>query len=166
VKKPTVWLMLISVLIISLAAVSLYAEQNKSDSPAEKIDVLIKGKKYLSAAALIARDKTLMDDPAIFRKYIDLLTDYFASNINGRIFAMKDLASGEEIETIREKGGNFELIPGDVQELIAGKLKKFPDSPQIQFAVGKYLAFQDICYGDDDVVPLFSLIDHSIYLKY
>jgi tetratricopeptide (TPR) repeat protein len=127
-------------------------QEDAENNSLEKIDTLIKEKKYLSAAEYIGADQGLMEKPAFFMKYINILTDYYAYTINGMIFAMKDLTPEERIEDIRGKQGSYQMIGRNVEKLIADKFKKYPDSPEIQFAVGKYLSFRDICcgnYGED-----------------
>ena len=70
-------------------------QEDAENNSLEKIDTLIKEKKYLSAAEYIGADQGLMEKPAFFMKYINILTDYYAYTINGMIFAMKDLLPTE-----------------------------------------------------------------------
>lgn len=148
--KPARGLLMVALTIFVFAMLPLSANQEDTKSAtAGKFDALIKDKKYLSAATLISNDRTLLDDSSLVRKYVDLLTDYYVITIGGRVFAMKDLEPGENIEDIRGKQGGYTMISGDVEKLVADKMKAQPESPEIQFAVGKYIAFRKTCCGDD-----------------
>lgn len=131
-----------------IAAAPLRAGQTEPPTAVlAKADALIKEKKYLSAATLLQSDRTLLDNPAVFMKYINLLTDYYVITINGRILALKDLDPEETIESIRGKQGNYRMMGGDIEEVVAEKFRRLPNSPEIRFAVGKYLAFRNTCCG-------------------
>lgn len=100
--------------------------------------------RYLTAAQALDQPDILAN-PKYLLEYTRLLVDDYVFTINFQIFALKDLAPGETIASIRGKPGQYTMMSGQLEEILQSAYQKQPDSPQVNYAVGYYLSHADVC---------------------
>lgn len=109
------------------------------------IDRLVAQRRYRSAAAYIHERPELRSQPRFLRQLSHLLVGFYAHTINFRLFGLRDLADGEDIAKVRGTPGQYVIIGGDLEKLLHDAVAARPDDPDIQFAVGEYLARGEAC---------------------
>lgn len=110
-----------------------------------EIKALVEDGKYQSAASIINGRPELLAEPRFVRLYTHILTTKYAYAINFSIFALTDLNKGERIEDYRGKPGSYQMVGGPLDELLYARIKKNPDSPELNYAVGEYLSRGEAC---------------------
>lgn len=110
-----------------------------------EIERLLSQRKYLSAASYIDQRPELSAQPRLLRQLSHILVNFYATTINFRMFALRDLEEGEEIEKVRGTPGQYTMIGGDLEKRLHDALAKHPDDVDIQFAVGEYLSAGKAC---------------------
>lgn len=110
-----------------------------------EIDGLVAKGKVLSAAQYIDGRPELRAQPRFLRQLSHILVTSYATTINFRLFALRDLAKGEDIEKIRGTPGEYTMIGKDLERTLQAALAERPDDPDIQFAVGEYLSRGNAC---------------------
>lgn len=110
-----------------------------------EIDRLLSQRKYLSAASYIEQRPELSRLPRFLRQLSHILVTDYAMTINFRMFALKDLKEGEDIERVRGTPGQYTLIGGDLERRLYDALAAHREDPDIQFAVGEYLSLGKAC---------------------
>lgn len=131
-----------------------------------EIQALVGDAKYQSAATYIYDHPNLRAEPRFIRLYTHLLTTQYVFTINFDFFGLKDLKKGERVEDYRGKKGTYQLIGGPLEELLYQSIKKNPDSPDLNFAIGEYLSRGETC-GCREPRPLRDLKgdDGTFFLK-
>lgn len=108
------------------------------------VDQWIKERKYQTAAEFIHRHK-LNRDPRFTRRYVHVLARRYVATTRFSTFLIKDLAPDEEVDSLRrekniaERGAVKKYVL-DIDEFLYQQLKKYPESIDIQFAIGDYLS--------------------------
>jgi tetratricopeptide (TPR) repeat protein len=146
-------------------AIQVQAEASfKKDE--EKINAYVEDEKYLTAAEYIVNRTDLLGQPEFVRQLTHILTTKYIAAINYSLFSLKDLDKGERIEDYRGKSGMSTMVGGQLDELLYQRIKKNPNSPEINFAVGEYLSRGDAC-GCRSPGPLKDLSgdDAAYFLK-
>ena len=100
----------------------------------EKADTLTASGKYKSAWTALGAD----DSDYIIAKKVDLCTKYFANTENYTSFAFKDLAKGEDLNTVRLNPGSLELIPYDVEKVVQDYVRQNGETGCTCYALGTY----------------------------
>lgn len=106
---------------------------------------LMEDAKYLSAASYIFERAALRAEPRFVRLFTHLLTTKYVVTINFSIFALKDLKKGERVEDYRGKQGTYQFVGGPLDEMLYKAIKKNPESPHLNFALGEYLSRGQAC---------------------
>ncbi len=117
----------------------------KYERELEEVNALLDDGKYESAAEYISNNSDLMEEPRFVRLYSHILTNYYVLTLNFHFFALKDLKKGERVEDYRGKEGMHKLSGSDLEELLSEKYSEDPDSPDLNFAVGEYIAIGERC---------------------
>jgi tetratricopeptide (TPR) repeat protein len=65
--------------------------------------------------------------------------------LNFRMFALRDLEKGEELEKVRGAPGKYVMVGGDWEKTLHDAVEAKPDDPDIQFAVGEFLSRGKAC---------------------
>ncbi|MHB8455878.1 MAG: tetratricopeptide repeat protein [Acidiferrobacterales bacterium] len=151
------------VLVALLAPGIAQAAFKKEDA---EVKALIAAGKYQSAAKFINGHPDLMAQPQFVRLFTHLLTTQYVYSVNFSIFALKDLKKGERVEDFRGKPGRYQLVGGPLDELLYKQIRKNPDSPDLNYAVGEYLSRGEAC-GCRAAGPLKDLSgdDGTYFLK-
>lgn len=110
-----------------------------------EMEELVAQRKYQSAAAYINDRPDLRSRPRFLREMSHILVTYYAMTVNFRIFALRDLEEGEELEKVRGAPGNYVMIGGDWEKKLHDAVAAQPDDPDIQFAVGEFLSRGKAC---------------------
>lgn len=110
-----------------------------------ELDALLARRKVLSAAQYIDGRPELRSQPRFLRNFSHILVTSYATTINFKVFALRDLEEGEQIEKIRGTPGEYLMIGGDLERLLHDALAARPDDPDLQFAVGEYLSRGKAC---------------------
>lgn len=101
--------------------------------------------RYLAAGQFLAGRKDLLNEPFFIREYTHLLVDKYITTVNFTLFALKDLGFGEEVLELRGKTHDSVIVGASLEELLHTRLAKFPDNPEVNFAVGEYLSRGKAC---------------------
>lgn len=110
-----------------------------------KVNALVEDGKYLTAAEYIVNRADLLKQPKFVRLLAHIFTTKYIAAINYSVFSLKDLKKGEHVEDYRGKSGMSTMVGGQLDELLYQSIKKNPNSPDINFAVGEYLSRGDAC---------------------
>jgi tetratricopeptide (TPR) repeat protein len=129
-------------IVIVLCISSAFAKHEKE---LKEINALLENNKYESAATYIEASPDLMNDSRFIRLYSHILTNYYMHTINFHLFALRDLEIGEKIEDYRGGEGKYTLVGADLEELLYEKYNESPESPDLNFAVGEYIAIGETC---------------------
>lgn len=78
-------------------------------------DRLIAGRQYESAFKSLGTNDT---NAYIVAKKVEICLNFFVQSIGHKIFALKDLTSGEDLQTLRKGPGTYNLYPFDPVEVI------------------------------------------------
>jgi tetratricopeptide (TPR) repeat protein len=113
-----------------------------------KVNKLIEEKKYLDAIHTVNGLQKKYDDPRLVYYQTDISINYFITSINHRMFGFKNLLPNENIEELRGQAGSFTMVVGDLKETLEEAVKKYPNSPIIYEAIGKYFIDIKYRYGD------------------
>lgn len=111
----------------------------------KEIDQLIANKSYLSAAEYITSKPKLMEKDEYFRRYINILVNYYAVTIQFDMFALRDLEKHERIELVRGSKGEYSMVGVKLEEQLFERYKKTPESAHLNFAIGEYLSRGSSC---------------------
>ena len=95
---------------------------------------------YLSAGQYLVDRKKLLNEPFFIREYTHLLVDKYITTSNFTLFSLKDLKIGEEVEELRGNTLDSVIVGGSLEEFLYTRLKKFPESPEVNFAVAEYIS--------------------------
>lgn len=133
-------------LLIGVQASAAFAEYEKELGT---VDKLIKERKYQSAAEFINQHK-LSRDPRFTRRYVHVLARRYIATTGFSTFVLKDLEPGEEVDRLRSdasvaKSNAVKKYVLDMDELLHQQLGKYPESMDIQFAIGDYLSSYVFC---------------------
>lgn len=110
-----------------------------------EIDALLARGKVLSAAQYIDGRPELRSQPRFLRSFSHILVTSYATTVNFKLFALRDLEAGEAIEKIRGTPGQYLMIGGDLERRLHEALTARPGDPDVQFAVGEYLSRGKAC---------------------
>jgi len=152
--------------LLAAALVMAGPAQAAFEKEEAEIKALVEDGKYHSAVSIINERPELLAEPRFVRLFTHILTTQYAYAINFSIFALKDLKKGERIEDYRGKPGSYQMIGGPLDELLYQRIKKNPESPDLNFAVGEYLSRGEAC-GCREAGPLKDLPGNetSYFLK-
>lgn len=161
-------------IILVLLAVGVSAHAADRQQILDKVDELIRTKKYQTAAEFLLKDNQAKKEPELFLKYVMLVTNYYAHAFNFKMFAMRDLTRDEDIMKVRGTIGDFIITGGDIEEDIQEMEKKYPRNGYINFAIGYYISRAVSCgcegglthYATDfnnEYKYLKSAFDHKLY---
>jgi tetratricopeptide (TPR) repeat protein len=132
-----------TVLLIGLlVAFPAFAKFEKEQAA---LDALMAKRQYASAAEYIHSRPNLLNEPRFFRQLSHILTNYYTFQVNFGLFATRDLKEGERLEDVRGAKGDHKMVGGDWEKSLYDTLKKHPESPDINFAVGEYLSLGQLC---------------------
>ena len=134
--KPTITYI---VLLFAIVLLPVPTASSATDHNAH-IDRLIKDKKYLTAAQYISRKPKLMVQDRLFYKYVHILVYYYAYSFNFDVFMLRDLKKHENINDVRGKTGQYLVAGSGLEKRLFNRLRKSPNSPYINLAVGEYLS--------------------------
>jgi tetratricopeptide (TPR) repeat protein len=109
------------------------------------VDALVAQGRYQSAAAYINDRSDLRSRPRFLREMSHILVTYYAMTLNFRMFALRDLEKGEELEKVRGAPGKYVMVGGDWEKTLHDAVEAKPDDPDIQFAVGEFLSRGKAC---------------------
>lgn len=129
---------------ISAALLALFLFAGASPAQ-DKVDALVAGKKYLSAATQLKADTELFATPKGFARYVHLLIQYRAAESDFHAFSLRDLEKGETLSEVRRTPGALTLVEPDLEAAIYERLARNPDSPELNFATGEYLSRMAEC---------------------
>lgn len=76
----------------------------------KKIDQLEKSKKYFTAYEMLVKSDPFTMNPSIVARRIKILRTASLICLNGEGFALKDFKPGEDIESVRKKVGEYDLV--------------------------------------------------------
>jgi len=111
----------------------------------ESPDPLMAQHKYLTKAIQLQAEVHKLEDPAILRNYIELITEKYSSQIGFRTFFLKDLSDGEKLAALRRHteeitlNANGDIVERNLESLLLSAQRKFPDSLDVRFSIGIYL---------------------------
>jgi len=125
-----------------VVTVPTYAKFEKEQAT---LDALVAKRQYASAADYIHSRPNLLGEPRFFRQLSHILTNYYTFQVNFGLFATRDLKDGERLEDVRGARGDHKMVGGDWEKSLYDTLKKHPESPDINFAVGEYLSLGHLC---------------------
>lgn len=150
------------VLLWSIVALPLFADDpavyQGADSVARTkialIDRMVAEKKYESAYQLVSQEE---QNPFLVAKRVELATNYFVQSINHKVFAFKDLAPGESLDSLRAGQGSFSLYSFDPEATIQRLLSTGDRPPILYKALGDYffdvsLRYQGRWTEDDQTI--------------
>lgn len=118
---------------------------NASSFHHKEIDRLLEIKNYLNAAEYIADNPDLMNDDEYFRRYVNVLVNYYAITIQFNMFGLRDLEAQEEIDQIRGNPGQYSMIGVNLEEQLFERYKQNPESAYLNLAIGEYLSRGEVC---------------------
>lgn len=120
----------------SPAPVAQSAPEAKKASVAE----LVQQRKYESAFKQLAEEDPGNVNPDVVLQKIEIVSRYFAMSINYTLFALKDLAPGEDLMALRRSGAadGLATVSLDVPEVLAPLMEKHPADLRLTEALGNY----------------------------
>lgn len=104
----------------------------------QKADKLIASGNYLSAFKVLEATDPAHESAPILIKRSNLLLDYYIASDKHLRFALKDLAEGENLDTLREEGAACAMIDFRIDSLIYQRLEKEPDNFPLHLCLGRY----------------------------
>jgi len=135
-------------LLITLILSTLPVFANDIDDAFDEIDSFIAQGKYLTAINKVNEIENKYSDPRIILYRVKVSIEGFATSMNHRMFAFKDLEPGEDIYEVRAGEGSFTMVMGDLQETINEYLSLYPDNAYVNEAAGDYYNDLKHRYGD------------------
>lgn len=114
----------------------------------QKVDQLTEGRKYSDAFKLLTEIDPNNENPEALRRKIDICIDNYIMSIGHRMFALKNLEIGEEVESLRGKQGTYDMYTLDVATIAPKIMEKFPNNYNLKFSVGKYYHSMHLNCGD------------------
>lgn len=129
------------ILLWSLLTLPLFADDlavyQGADSVAKTrialIDQMVAERKYESAYQVVSQEE---QNPFLVAKRVELATNYFVQSINHKVFAFKDLAPGESLDSLRAGQGSFRLYSFDPEATIQRLLNAGVRPPILYKALG------------------------------
>ncbi len=105
---------------------------------------LVAAGKYATAGTTYGTPEWLAS-PKHLAAYTRLLVDDYVFTLNYQLFALKDMAPGETVASLRGKPGQYQMMPNQLEQLLHDAYQKSPADPDINYAVGYYLSHMDAC---------------------
>ncbi len=152
-NKITIPTIALIVIASTAYAPTLLADNNQQAqtgdiNPLRTIDNYINNRQYQSALHYI-QEKNLLHKPIFTRRAIQIVARYYISTQNFRRFTVKNITPEETISSLRQQHITspkaLPALPLNIDSLLYQQLKKHPNSPDIQFAIGDYLSFSSLC---------------------
>ena len=132
-------------LLISSTAIAASKESAQSNNSFDaQLAADMAAHRYATAGTMLDTPEKLAK-PKYLLAYTRLAVDDYAMTINFRLFALKDLAPGETVASIRGKPGQYKIMRGDLEDILHMAYQQKPDDPQVNYAVGYYLSRSDDC---------------------
>lgn len=129
-------------LAVLISTNTVYSSENGSDF--QRARALIQNKQYADAASLL-NTKDIASRPEKLMLFTRLLVDNYVVTLNFELFGLKNLQEGQTVAELRGKPGESQMLGGSLPETLKAALDKNPDSPEVNFAVGYYLAKGNEC---------------------
>jgi tetratricopeptide (TPR) repeat protein len=105
----------------------------------EKADKLAAQGKYASAVKVLSEKGLALENPALFKRYVDIVLGQYVSQIGFRTFFVRDLKKGESLEEARGKTDPEDFIEEDLEAAVKTVITRFPEDPNANYATGKYI---------------------------
>jgi len=148
----------LKLIVFFFLAATLFSEG--IDDDITRVETLLSQGKYLSAINLVNELDNQYDDPKIIYYRVKVSIEGFATSISHRMFGFVDLQPGDNIYEIRQNGGEFIMVAGDLQAEVKEYLELYPDSMYANEAAGDYyndllLRYRDqLDYSFEDLYKL------------
>lgn len=98
----------------------------KESSILKKVDKMIADRQYLSAYQLLDEFDPTNDRPAVVLKKETIVLNYFTQSIMHRVFSLKNLAEGENLDSVRVNFTEGQLFTFEADSLTRRLLAKHP----------------------------------------
>ena len=125
-----------------LASISVYANFEIEQATINKMVI---NRQYASAGLYINNRADLLKEPRFLRQLSHILVTDYTMAISFELFALKDIHDGERLEELRGAPGTYQLVGGEWEKVLYEAFQKYPESPDINFAVGEYLSRKEVC---------------------
>jgi len=127
-------------------------------------DNLVKDKKYDSAFKVLQKFDPKNKRSAIVLLEENICLNYFVSNVNFSMFALKNLDKNEDIEKYRGKDGSFSLYDFPINNILDSLIAVFPNDYKLYQGLGSYYYEVHLKYGEQlgkTTEELFNLIEFN-----
>ncbi|TAL17917.1 tetratricopeptide repeat protein [bacterium] len=105
----------------------------------EKAEKLVQQGKYASALKVLGEKDLALENPALFKRYVDIVLGQNVSQIGFRTFFARDLKKGESLEEARGKADPEDFVEEDLEAAVKTVITGFPEDPNANYAAGKYI---------------------------
>lgn len=115
-----------------------------SEDAIQRARELIDERQYADAASLL-NSEDIASRPEDLMLFTRVLVDNYVVTLNFELFGLKNLQEGETFADLRGKAGESQIFGGSLPETLKLALDRNPDSPEVNYAVGYYLAKGEDC---------------------
>jgi tetratricopeptide (TPR) repeat protein len=137
-------------LMLAVAVAGPVAGQSVEDVLREA-EQLIDERQYDSAFELLAKSE--VESTRILAKQIDIVTQYFVTSIMHQMFALADLAPGQNLQDLRRSEGEFTMRLFDPAAWAEPVLEQ-QEAPEVAASLAHYFDDAINRYGNDWVMPI------------
>lgn len=113
----------------------------------EKINGLIKEKKYETAFETLQDFDSKNENPNIVLLKEDIALNYFVTSIMHEMFAFKDLKENEDIMDFRGKTGSFGIYSFSIDSALNKLIQTYPDNYKLYKGLGDFYYQVQLKYG-------------------
>lgn len=114
----------------------------------EEVDKAVEERQYSKAFSLLTELDPDNANPEAFRRKIEICIDHYVTSLGHRMFALKNLEAGEEVQEIRGQEGVYDMYALDVETIAPVLMEAHPEDYQLKFAVGRYYHSMHLNCGD------------------
>jgi tetratricopeptide (TPR) repeat protein len=128
-----------------------------------QVDRFINQQEYNSAFEYLDSLDPGNNHPEYVVEKTDLVLQYFVKSIMHKMFALKDLESGESLDNLRDEQGNFVLRSFSPDSVLERLIKRYPDSFILHKALGNYYHEVHLRYRGRWIEPDSTVIEQMIH---
>ncbi|KOS04733.1 hypothetical protein AM493_00730 [Flavobacterium akiainvivens] len=130
-------------------AASLSLSAQKEADVLKEANTLIASKQYESAFRKLEEFDKDNTRPAVVVLKANIMMDYFVTSMMHQMFALKDLAPGEDIMDYRGKEGHFSMFTFVPNEALEALIAKYPDNCALYNTLGHFYHEVYTKYGEN-----------------